>query len=273
MSNTTTNAQAAIEKKSQVWNKLRKEIGTLRIISLILIAITISLVVCVVKQYANANEIASERDMYREKYESVTGELDALNELNSVLEDEKDALKAELFDRENKIKSLESKVNAIDNYRNAILTQYSDIPLDDDLIVYIYDSALNANIPPEILFSIARVESNYNLNIVSATDDHGLFQINKCNFSWLSNAVGYTYNEFAENIYDGRLNTDCAIIILTAYIKNYRNSNWHHVLMRYNLGPGGADNMFSDGIYSTYYSRLVLSHAENTFGFTDIELK
>lgn len=150
---------------------------------------------------------------------------------------------------------------------------YDDIPLDDDLKAYIYASSLEANIPPEILYSIAWKESNYNPTVKSATDDYGMFQINIFNFDWLANTFGYTYDEFCEKIYDPYVNVDCAILILTDYRDNYNADNWHHVLMRYNMGPSKTNDLFNQGIYSTKYSRSLLTYAEETFGFTDIELK
>lgn len=147
------------------------------------------------------------------------------------------------------------------------------IPLDDELKEYIYTSAIEANIPAEVVFSLAWTESTYRPNVESTTSDHGLFQINEINFERFAEKYGYTYEEFCKKIYDPYVNTDCMIIILTECRDYYNNDNWHHVLMRYNLGPGRTNELFSEGIYSSSHSRTVLNYAEETFGFTDIELK
>lgn len=150
------------------------------------------------------------------------------------------------------------------------LQKYEDVPLDNDLKLYIYNKAMENDIPPEVLFSIAWQETKYTPDAVSATNDHGLFQINEYNFEYLANRFGWTLEEFWDKIYDPYVNTDCAVIILEHCYNNYHNDNWHHVLMRYNIGPGGAEEFFADGIYSTNYSRSALGYAADTFGFTDI---
>lgn len=150
--------------------------------------------------------------------------------------------------------------------------KFNDIPLDEDLKEYIYTSAIEADIPAEIMFSMAWKESRYNPDAKSNTSDHGLFQINEINFSRLAKQFGYTEDEFEEKIYDPYLNTDCAIYIISECRDKYSNTNWHHVLMRYNLGPTGASKQFASGKYSTTYSRDIVSHAQNTFKLADISL-
>lgn len=150
--------------------------------------------------------------------------------------------------------------------------KYSEIPLDEDLKEYIYLCAIDNDIPPEILFSMAWKESSYNPDKVSKSNDHGLFQINICNFERLSRHYGYSYDDFCNRIYDPYVNTDCAIYILNEYRTNYTNDNWHHVLMRYNMGPSNTDKAFAQGIYSSQYSNDVINHAVDTFGLDNIVL-
>ena len=113
----------------------------------------------------------------------------------------------------------------------------------------------------------------YDAEIVSKSDDHGLFQINRFNFKHLAEKLGVTLEEFQKMIYDPYVNTDCMIIILTECRDNYSNQNWHHVLMRYNLGPTNASKSFAEGVYSTWYSQTILDYAEEEFGLTDNEIK
>ena len=148
---------------------------------------------------------------------------------------------------------------------------YRIIPLDKELKEYIYDSATEANIPPEVLFSLIWKESTFNADAKSTTNDHGLCQINEINFKELSKKFGYTEEEFKQEIYNPYTNVDSAIYLLSQYRDNYNNDNWHHVLMRYNLGPSGANKFFKSGTYSTEYSRAILDYAEECFNFIDIE--
>ena len=168
---------------------------------------------------------------------------------------------------------IEDAVEPEEEVKKSILPEKFDfIPLDVELKEYIYISAVNANIPAEILFSIAWRESTFNPEAKSGTNDHGLFQINECNFDTLSKEYGYTYDEFCEKIYDPYVNTDCSIYILTECRDDYNNSNWHHVLMRYNMGPRRTDELFKEGTWSSKYSRSIIAYAAETFNFTDIEL-
>lgn len=154
----------------------------------------------------------------------------------------------------------------------SIPSKFDVVPLDDSLKEYIYNKAIENDIPPEVLFSMAWKESTYSATAKSGTNDHGLFQINECNFSNYAAKYGYTYAEFCEKIYDPYVNTDTAVDIIVNCRDSYVNNNWHHVLMRYNMGPAGASEQFNKGVYSTSYSRDILNYASSTFGFTDIEL-
>lgn len=147
-----------------------------------------------------------------------------------------------------------------------IPAMYDYISLDDNLKSYIIEKAAAAGIPSEVMFAIAWKESSFNPNAKSNTSDHGLFQINEVNFARLAEHFGLS--DVYTQIYDPYVNTDCAIYILSECKNNYHNDNWHHVLMRYNQGPGGAQNSFNSGVYSSNYSRAALQYAAENFGFS-----
>lgn len=69
---------------------------------------------------------------------------------------------------------------------------FKDVPLNDDLQEYICKRSDQENIPCTLSMAIAKLESNFNVNIpVSKTDDHGLFQIHGSNF-YPSNPNNFT---------------------------------------------------------------------------------
>jgi soluble lytic murein transglycosylase-like protein len=103
-----------------------------------------------------------------------------------------------------------------------------------------------------LVIAMIDVESTFRPNVVSATDDYGLMQINKCNHNELEKQYGIT------NILDPYQNVRSGIILLS---KNY-NGDLHKSLMAYNLGTGGAKRLWNKGIYETSYSRKVLSTME-----------
>ena len=154
----------------------------------------------------------------------------------------------------------------------SIPEKYSNIPLEDSLKEYIYDTAIESDIPPEILFSIAWKESNFNIDSISATNDYGLFQINQINFNNLAANMNMDYQSFSNNIDDPYLNTKCAVKIITDCKDKYNNDNWHQVLMRYNMGPAGAERNMQNGMYSSNYSRRIIDHAVTEYGLVNISL-
>lgn len=263
--------------------KMGKELGILRITAIGLALITITLLICTISTSIRVKSLESDLSNYKEAYDSAT-------ELNLYLQEEIDALKKAATNTTvppeettspsesnptSPSKPIEEQTKPTQEPTKPstkVPEKFADVPLDDEVKAYIYTSAIKANIPPEVMFSLAWKESNFNPKAVSATNDHGLFQINKGNFRSLSEIFGYDYDEFCEKIYDPYVNADCSIYMLKSYYNNYSNGNWHHVLMRYNMGPGNASELFNKGVYSTYYSRTVLSHAKDNYGFTNIDL-
>lgn len=114
------------------------------------------------------------------------------------------------------------------------------------------------NIPPEILQAMAKIESEFNPNAISLSNDHGLMQINACNFSTLRK-MGIS------NFYDPYQSVDAAIIIINLIRDNCSSSkgnSWHYILMSYNMGQANANKRWKQGQYSSSYSREVLNEAK-----------
>lgn len=129
---------------------------------------------------------------------------------------------------------------------------YYDCPLSHDLQDYIRELCDKYGIPMSLVIAMIDVESSFKSKVVSATNDYGLMQINRCNHRWLEKQYGIT------NILDPYQNVRSGIILLA---QNY-NGNLHKSLMAYNLGAGGAKKLWNKGIYETSYSRKVLSTME-----------
>ena len=128
---------------------------------------------------------------------------------------------------------------------------YYDVPLSHDLQDYIRELCNENGIPMSLVIAMIDVESSFNPNAVSSTDDYGLMQINKCNHGWLRKQGVTDILDPYQNVYGG----------ITILSQCY-NGNMSKALMSYNLGTGGASELWSEGVYSTYYSRLVLATKE-----------
>ncbi len=126
-----------------------------------------------------------------------------------------------------------------------------DVPLSEQIQRYIYRLCDDYEIPVSLVLAIIEQESNFDIEAVSDTDDYGLMQINKCNHGWLR-------KQGVTDVLDPYQNVRGGIIILSQCY----NGNMSKALMQYNLGAGGASELWDEGVYSTYYSRLVLSTKE-----------
>jgi hypothetical protein len=138
-----------------------------------------------------------------------------------------------------------------------------DIALSDELQIYTYDLCQEYDVDYETVLAVMYIESRYQPEVVSRTHDYGLMQINKYNHKWLSEALGFTYtttDELRQNFLDPYNNILAGVYMLSESAGKY--SDVHRMLMVYNLGPGGAKNLWNQGIYSTQYSRAVVAQAD-----------
>lgn len=88
-------------------------------------------------------------------------------------------------------------------------------------------------------------ESQFEKDVVSATNDHGLCQINAGNYSWLHKTLGI---DSLDDPYD---NIDCGVYILVTNFEKY--GSIEEALVAYNQGYCGE-------VKSTSYSRCILNH-------------
>lgn len=99
-------------------------------------------------------------------------------------------------------------------------------------------------------------ESQFKKDVVSATNDHGLFQINAGNYSWLHNTLGINS---LDDPYD---NIDCGVYILVTNVEKY--GSIEEALVAYNQGYCGE-------VKSTKYSRCILNHDMDCLRVLEIE--
>lgn len=130
--------------------------------------------------------------------------------------------------------------------------RYFDVPLDHELQDYIWGLCCAYDIEEhyELVYAMIEQESNFVVNAVSYTNDYGLMQINISNHRWLSADLGIT------DFLDPYQNVHAGIYIISALLHKYDRGP---ALMAYNLGEGGAAEMWRRGVYSTTYSEQVLA--------------
>lgn len=125
-----------------------------------------------------------------------------------------------------------------------------DVPLDEQIQQYIYDSSIVNDISYSFVIALIDKESTFRPKIISKTNDYGLMQINTCNHSWLQKELGIT------DFLDPYQNIDAGIYILTNLFDKYQEPG--KVLMAYNLGENGAKRLWDKGIFETKYSKSIL---------------
>ena len=103
-----------------------------------------------------------------------------------------------------------------------------------------------------LVMALMQKESSFRSDVISATDDYGLMQINKCNHKWLTDTIGVTdYLDKEQNIRAG-------VFVLRKLFEEYTDPNL--VLMAYNMGADGAETLWNKGIYITPYVDDILTY-------------
>lgn len=145
--------------------------------------------------------------------------------------------------------------------------EFSEVPLDTNVIQYIYDESVIFGFDPKVIFAMAEQRSGYDAMAISPTSDYGLFQINESNFFTLAYHLGYELEEMEELILDPVVNCDCMMYILAKLRTDYSLNEYHPLLMAYSMGPGEALSSFRKGNYSNAFSRDVMRIAGDRWGF------
>ena len=126
-----------------------------------------------------------------------------------------------------------------------------DIPLDKEVQEFIYYLSDDYNIEFPFVIGLIESESGFRADVISATNDWGLMQINKCNHSWLSETLGVT--DFT-NPYE---NVRAGLFVLNRLFEKYEDPS--KVLMAYNMGEANAARLWNQGVSQTNYSKKVIS--------------
>lgn len=145
--------------------------------------------------------------------------------------------------------TIETKANEL---KTEVRTYY-DVPLDMGFQDYIREECINAGLDMELVLAIMKVESDFNSEVISSTDDFGLMQVNKINFEEVERALGLT------NMLDPHQGAKAGIYLLS---KLKWCESEHQMLMAYNMGVTGAQRLWKEGIYETNYSKKVLKAKE-----------
>lgn len=150
---------------------------------------------------ASFEELSEKYETMNERFETTAATTDTTGVMLTNLKSSVDVPKTdepnsvEILDEEDEVVVEEitptpESTTVVPEASAAIPAMYNYISLDDNLKSYIIEKATAAGIPSEVMFALAWKESSFNPNAKSATNDHGLFQINAVNFSRLAEHFG-----------------------------------------------------------------------------------
>lgn len=139
----------------------------------------------------------------------------------------------------------------------------TDVPLTAEMQDYIVSVAEQYDVPVALVYAVIDVESGFDENAVSATDDYGLMQINGLYHEYFCDLLGIAECKTAYN------NVLVGTYLLSCYIDDY-GTDLNAVLMCYNAGRGGAAQMWNNGIFATEYSAKVIDKFESYGGYDNV---
>lgn len=125
-----------------------------------------------------------------------------------------------------------------------------DVPMDEDLQKFVFYLSSAYEIDFTLVMALIQYESRFQPDVISATDDYGLMQINRCNHDFLKEMIGVS--DFL-NPYS---NVRGGMFILRKLFEKYETPE--KTLMAYSMGEDGASKLWEQGVYETNHSKAIL---------------
>lgn len=132
---------------------------------------------------------------------------------------------------------------------------YYNVPLSKEVQDYIFVLAEEYHADSSLIFALIETESNFEIGLVSRTNDYGLMQINRCNHKRLKEELGVV------DFLDPKQNILAGTYMISEHLKA-NNGDYTKALMCYNMGAYGARKAWAKGITSTSYTRKVFAALE-----------
>lgn len=128
------------------------------------------------------------------------------------------------------------------------------IPLEAEVLEHLMSRCKEYDVPLSLALAVIETESGFHSDAKNG-NCVGYMQINSINTETLSEAIGIT------DLTDPYQNISSGVYMLGVLHTKYQD--WSKALISYNFGENGAyRKYFSAGVYSTKYSRKVLSLQE-----------
>lgn len=136
------------------------------------------------------------------------------------------------------------------NWKNKLTFTPLDIPMDEGLQEFVFYLSAAYDMDFTFVMALIQQESGFQSDVVSATNDYGLMQINIQNHTYLKEQLGIS--DFL-NPYD---NIRAGMFILRNLFEKYETPE--KVLMAYNMGETGASRLWEQEVFESKYSKSIL---------------
>lgn len=198
---------------------------------------------------------------------TISNAIDLKNEEIKILKNEIDDLYEQLAESNSKVAKYESIVDAINNI-DLNKNEYTYYPIENLTISeqeFIYDIAVANNLSYELLLSILKVESGFDKEAVSETQDFGISQIHKpyaSYWAFVANLEEYDLFDFKDNIKMAVANlATCREYWLEQYPDISDEVLVFYMLGSYNRGLAGFTKYCKENnTYITNYAQIVLNY-------------
>lgn len=146
------------------------------------------------------------------------------------------------------------KANSVLKYDSDYMADFKrlDIKLSDDEQEFLYILSKDYELSYPLLLGLIELESDFNKDEISDTNDYGLMQINKVNHDWLKANLDF------EDIMSPYNNMRSGVFILSQLASKYDEESKY--LMAYNMGELGAKRLWDKGIKTSKYSERVIAN-------------
>ena len=126
-----------------------------------------------------------------------------------------------------------------------------DCGMPEEQQEFVFYLCTGYNIDFTLVMALIEHESSFDPGVISSTNDYGYMQINVSNHEWLTETLGITdYLDPYQNIRAG-------VFVLRKLFERYQDADM--VLMAYNMGENGAKRLWDKDIFSTSYTRSILT--------------
>lgn len=127
---------------------------------------------------------------------------------------------------------------------------YYDVPLTEEEQDILRAFCRDYNVSFPLMISLIQIESYFDPNCISHTNDYGLCQINECHMEWLTEVYGRS------DYLDMYFSMECGTFLLSRFLD--LDYTVEQALMCYNLSENGMLRKWNQGVTHTYYSDKII---------------